>query len=46
LAEWTADGTWGDEGYLADKGLIPMPEAERGQFAYDAKALTPMAPLK
>ena len=33
LAEYSADGTWGDEGYLADKGLIPMPEEEREFFA-------------
>ncbi len=39
LAEFTSDKAWGDEGYLVDKGLIPMPEAERAQFAADAKAL-------
>ena len=32
LAEFTSDKAMGDEGYLADKGLIPMPEAEREQF--------------
>ena len=46
LAEFTSDKAWGDEGYLTDRGLIPMPEAERGQFAYNAKALVPMEPLK
>jgi len=39
LAEWTKDGTWGDEGYLTDKGLIPMPQEERAKFAKDAKEL-------
>ena len=29
LAEWNKEGTWGDEGYLTDRGLIPMPSAER-----------------
>ena len=29
LAEFTSDKAWGEEGYLADKGLIPMPVAER-----------------
>jgi phosphate transport system substrate-binding protein len=29
LEEYTADAAWGPEGYLSDKGLIPMPDAER-----------------
>ena len=33
LAEFTNDDTWGDEGYLADKGLIPLPAAEREVWA-------------
>jgi len=33
LGEWDKDGTWGDEGYLTDKGLIPMPKAERDEFS-------------
>ncbi|MFM1891047.1 MAG: hypothetical protein RLZ44_124 [Pseudomonadota bacterium] len=45
LAEFVSDKAFGPEGYLADKGLIPMPEAERGQVAYDAKNLTPMSAL-
>ncbi|MHC8510308.1 MAG: substrate-binding domain-containing protein [Rhodospirillales bacterium] len=40
LAEFTSDKAWGDEGYLTDKGLIPMPEDERGSYAADAKNLT------
>ena len=43
LAEFTSDKAWGEEGYLADKGLIPMPEAERKHFSKDAKELTPLA---
>jgi len=46
IAEFTSDQAWGDEGYLADKGLIPMPAAERAKYAADAKNLTPMATLK
>jgi phosphate transport system substrate-binding protein len=46
LAEFSSDKAWGPDGYLADKGLIPMPDAERGQFAYDAQGLRPMAALK
>jgi phosphate transport system substrate-binding protein len=29
LNEFTSDTAWGDVGYLADKGLIPMPAQER-----------------
>jgi phosphate transport system substrate-binding protein len=40
LAEFTSDKAWGDEGYLTDKGLIPMPEEERKKFRSDAANLT------
>ena len=43
LAEFTNEKAWGAEGYLADKGMIPMPDAERQQFASDVKNLKPMA---
>lgn len=43
LAEFTSEKAWGPEGYLADKGMIPMPDAERAQFAADVKELKPMA---
>ncbi len=39
LAEFSSERAWGDEGYLVDKGLIPMPAAERSAFAADIKAL-------
>lgn len=39
LAEFTADKAWGAEGYLADKGLIPMSDDERAKFAADVKNL-------
>ena len=45
LAEFTSDKAFGEEGYLTEKGLILMPEAERGQFSYDATALTPSGAL-
>ena len=35
LAEFSAEKAWGPDGYLADKGLIPMPDAERTQFRND-----------
>jgi phosphate transport system substrate-binding protein len=40
LAEFTADKAWGDDGYLSDRGLIPMPKEERSKFASDAKNLS------
>lgn len=43
LSEFTNEKAWGPEGYLADKGMIPMPDAERTQFAMDVKELKPMA---
>ena len=43
LAEFTSDKAWGDEGYLTDKGLIPMPEDMRAKVAKSAKALEPMS---
>jgi phosphate transport system substrate-binding protein len=39
LAEYTSDRASGEEGYLADKGLIPAPEAERAATAADVQAL-------
>jgi len=45
LAEFTSEKAYGEEGYLSEKGLIPMPEAERGQFRDDATKLTPMGAL-
>ena len=39
LNEFTAEKAWGPEGYLADKGLIPLPDAERKKVATDARSL-------
>jgi phosphate transport system substrate-binding protein len=39
LAEFTSEKAWGEEGYLADKGLIPMPDSERAMFTKNAKEL-------
>ena len=40
VAEFTSEKAWGKDGYLADKGLIPMPDAERKDSAAKAKSLT------
>jgi phosphate transport system substrate-binding protein len=42
LAEFTSEKAFGDDGYLSDRGLIPMPKAEREKIANDAKNLNPM----
>lgn len=42
IAEYTSEGAWGPDGYLADKGLIPLPDAERASVAENAKALKGM----
>jgi phosphate transport system substrate-binding protein len=39
LDEFSSEKAWGTEGYLIDKGLIPMPDAERKQVADDVKNL-------
>ena len=33
LAEFTADKAWGEEGYLADKGMIPLGEDRRRKYS-------------
>ncbi|MDD5033228.1 MAG: substrate-binding domain-containing protein [Methylococcaceae bacterium] len=39
VAEFTSEKAWGDEGYLADKGLIPLPSTERKKIAEEVKNL-------
>ncbi|MCA1908643.1 MAG: PstS family phosphate ABC transporter substrate-binding protein [Magnetospirillum sp.] len=39
LAEYTSEKAWGKGGYLADKGLIPMPDAERKEVGTKVNAL-------
>ncbi|MFH2059826.1 MAG: PstS family phosphate ABC transporter substrate-binding protein [Pseudomonadota bacterium] len=42
LKEFTSEAAWGEEGYLTDKGLIPMPTAERQKYAGIVKNMTPL----
>jgi len=44
IAEFTSEKAAGNEGYLADKGLIPLPPAERKQVAADTNGLKTMTP--
>ena len=39
LAEYSAEKAWGKTGYLADKGLIPLADGERKEWAAKAAAL-------
>jgi len=39
MAEFTSEKAWGSEGYLADKGLIPMSESERANWNGKVKTL-------
>ncbi len=39
LAEFTSEKAWGPDGYLAEKGMIPMPDAERKMFRENVKNL-------
>ncbi|MCP5142400.1 MAG: PstS family phosphate ABC transporter substrate-binding protein [Gammaproteobacteria bacterium] len=43
VAEFTSEKAWGDEGYLSDRGLIPMPKEERAKFAKDAADMSPLS---
>ncbi len=42
IAEFTSEDAWGEDGYLVDEGLIPLPEEQRKQMAADARALKPL----
>jgi phosphate transport system substrate-binding protein len=42
IAEFTRESTWGPEGMLADRGLIPMPDTERAAQTKQAAELAVM----
>ena len=42
VAEFVSERAAGEDGYLADKGLIPLPEAERKEVMHRATTMTPM----
>jgi len=42
LREFSSERAWGEEGYLSDRGLIPMPEDERRLVASNVRNLTPL----
>ena len=43
VGEFTSEKAWGPEGYLADKGMIPMPDNERVKYRKDAVDLIPLS---
>lgn len=43
VAEFTSEAAWGNDGYLADKGLIPMPDDMRKTVAAAAAEMKPVA---
>ena len=40
LREFTSDKAIGEDGYLTDKGLIPLPDKEFSKFKTAARKLT------
>jgi phosphate transport system substrate-binding protein len=46
LEEFTSEKAWGEDGYLAEKGMIPMPDAERQQFRSAIESLRILTAVK
>jgi phosphate transport system substrate-binding protein len=44
IAEFTSERAVGEDGYLVEKGLIPLPASDRKKSRERTKALTPMEP--
>jgi phosphate transport system substrate-binding protein len=44
IREFTSETTSGEEGYLSDRGLIPLPAAERNAVRQSSAALKPFVP--
>jgi phosphate transport system substrate-binding protein len=43
LREFSSERAWGDEGYLSERGLIPMPSEERSEIAANVRKLVPLS---
>ena len=43
VAEFTSEKAWGPDGYLTDKGLIPLPDADRAAGRKQAMDLVPLS---
>ena len=44
-AEFSSEKAWGPEGYLTDKGMVPMPTELRAKYASDIKNAIPMSDI-
>ena len=42
MKEFTREDTWGEDGYLVDKGLIPLDEGTRKEWAKKINGLVPL----
>jgi len=40
LAEFTSEQAWGEDGYLVDKGMIPLPDDQRAEISAQVKSLS------
>ncbi|WP_444906832.1 PstS family phosphate ABC transporter substrate-binding protein [Microbulbifer sp. SSSA008] len=45
LAEFTNERAWGEDGYLADKGMIPLPTEKRQKIATDVRKMNALSNL-
>jgi phosphate transport system substrate-binding protein len=43
VTEFTSEAAYGEDGYLTDKGLIPLPEEEREAIRQQATSFTPLS---
>lgn len=46
LREFSSEKAWGEEGYLSDRGLIPMPDEERREIAANVRDLKSLSLAK
>jgi phosphate transport system substrate-binding protein len=46
LKEFTSEKAWGPDGYLSERGLIPMPDAERNTFKSNATEMNTLTSTK
>jgi phosphate transport system substrate-binding protein len=46
LSEFTSEKCWGEDGYLSEKGMIPMPDAERQQYRSAIESLQVLTAVK
>ena len=46
LQEFTSEKAFGEDGYLSEKGLIPMPDSERKMFRSNAGSLKTLTSVK